>query len=234
MLMFAPLVLEASTMFTRRHRVGLNIGAMVPLGLKYEFLLPAAKDRLALEAEFNFFNYDYGSFQVGTTGVIPDATTEIYSADLSLGLSSWNLGVKYYLMGRHEGMFFALGFGQVNISPLAENLKGFVVINSSESTTGEQQVLFTDGELSVDESIFAFRPRLGGTWIWDSGFMMGFEAGWTVLFFDDTIDFNIEGDGSINGKPESIKGTKSIDLTESMPIQIKGIPRVYLTLGWAF
>ena len=231
---FSPVIMDASTMFTRRHRVGLNIGAMVPLGLKYEFLLPAAKDRLALEAEYNFFSYDYGAFTVGTTGTIPDATTEVYSADLNLGLSSWNIGVKYYLMGRHEGMYFALGVGQFSISPSANNLKGFVLINSSDSETGEEQVLFSDGELSVDLDIFAFRPRLGGTWIWDSGFMMGFEAGWTVLFIEDTFDFNVEGEANIKGKPEKIKESKSIDITEAMPIQISGVPRLYLTFGWAF
>jgi hypothetical protein len=232
--MFSPVISDASTMFTRRHRVGLNIGAMVPLGLKYEYLLPAAKDRLALEAEFNFFNYGYGAFTVGTTGQIPDATTEVYSADLSLGLSSWNIGVKYYLMGRHEGMYFGLGVGQFTINPVADNLKGFVLINSSDSETDEIQALFTEGELSVNESIFAFRPRLGGTWIWDSGFMMGFEAGWTVLFFDDTIEFDVEGQANIDGKSQKVNETKSVDLTEAMPIQIKGVPRLYLTFGWAF
>lgn len=198
----------------RALRTQATVGFQNGAGLDVEYLTPLGPDRLAVRVGFS---------------MLPMPATELefsgLKGDLELSATTFDFGLKYYLLAPTQGFFLGVDVAFDNKNVLANNING----TTNDLKKGEDKApdgtTVSNGKIDETISSMMITPKFGITKISDGGFTWSFEAGYSLITVDP-LTAKLESGG--------IQYTYEFENIYEDMFGMTGLPYVRLGFGYSF
>lgn len=182
-------------------------------GLDVEYLTPLGPDRLAVRVGFSALPLP--SQNIDFSGL---------NGDFELTATTFDFGLKYYLLAPTQGFFLGVDVAFDNKNVLINNLNGITNDLKVDGNVSDGQVVYNG---SIDETISSMMitPKLGLTKVSDGGFTWSFEVGYSLINVDP-LNATLTDEGT--------KYSYEFENIYEDMFGMTGLPYVRLGFGYAF